>query len=632
MWFESSSEILRESSPADWILQHYEVPSLPPVSPAPDTFSKSIALVKWLLLMEGHYDLHVSPDSADASIFPIEVLRPSNMAFDDSPVFPECRYERELHSLYNRAYVEYVAWHMLRWVSTLTHFPHQLVCYSATFGTQVNHLQILQSVDWYRYGDMIQAYPNCFYVSPDSRQVLEKEFRAEWPNWSDDNKWTEPMEWLDCEFDNETIDPLPRIVGMKREWAEIDPPAADSSELPFDSPNPFELLLPVASPTSSEVPFPVESPTSSEVPFYLSGLATSPNRRASAASEGCGVYPTLSSVEESRPEDSTHNSNVFEQNYDDASTGPWIQWNISRLQRTAALPDQYLHIANMPVLRLHLQRADITLADWVLLPRLRAEDDGALQSILFQLAFVLAAYQEAIQFVHGDLHAGNVMLVRSEETYGWYECEDEWFRVPLHGWRVALVDFGRSCFRWKDRWVAGDDYSMVREGEAAGQWNMDPYYDPRAPLVGYNRSFDLARLFNELMTQMNEAMTQHFPASLALIERWMVDDFGGTFHRTETNEIRYPGFRLYRYLARHVHGLVPSRFLRCEKNFLGWHCPRPEGSVAVASVSEIKRACLSRTDMPPTSTPAAPFAERRCNIATPRGSMRRSTDRSTSCY
>jgi hypothetical protein len=569
MWFDASPDLLHHTQSADWILQHYELPVLPP-EPREDipVFAKSCGLVKWLHLMDNNYHIPTRESS-----FPDLRVEASRMSFDDSELDAHSRYDKELHSLYNRAYVEYAVWHLMQWISTLTALPHQLRFHRATLGNQQNHIQPIQAIEWYYYERIIHAYPALFHVSPTTQRALDRECHQQDP--------ADPEEGEIVE----SVVESPR-VGHKRDWE-----AAMEEE---DDPwlQLFETEEDLFDPTPA-------------------------------------VCRRLSQLPISRPEDSTHDDAQDGTNEENASTGNWIHWRLTRLQRAAQLGSHPLHIAHMPVLRLEVERADCTLSDWLLLPRQGSVDDDVLQSILFQLIFALASYQAAFDFLHGDLHSGNIMLVRCDEPHGWYEIDDHWFRVPRYGWRVVLVDFGRSCFRWRQRWVASDDYSQTRKGEAAGQWNLDPFYTPNEPLVGYNRSFDLARLFNELQTQMDDVLQRHFPRMLDLVERWLVDDFGGSFRRADNPRLRFPGFRLYRYLARHVHGLVPRQVLLCEKTFLAWQCPRPDAAVSVASLSEIKHACKSWTDTPPTYTPGAPIAARPCSTATPPGSTKCSTDRST---
>ena len=52
-------------------------------------------------------------------------------------------------------------------------------------------------------------------------------------------------------------------------------------------------------------------------------------------------------------------------------------------------------------------------------------------SILFQVCFCLAFLQQNFQFTHNDLHCDNVMFVKTEQKYLYYQINDDTYKIPV---------------------------------------------------------------------------------------------------------------------------------------------------------------------------------------------------------
>lgn len=85
-----------------------------------------------------------------------------------------------------------------------------------------------------------------------------------------------------------------------------------------------------------------------------------------------------------------------------------------------------------------MDRADTTLAD----VELSFED---FKAISFQIIFGLYVAHKHYEFVHGDLHSRNILLVKNKDPSEYSELKDGdncWY-IRSH-WRVKLCDFGNS--------------------------------------------------------------------------------------------------------------------------------------------------------------------------------------------
>ena len=181
-----------------------------------------------------------------------------------------------------------------------------------------------------------------------------------------------------------------------------------------------------------------------------------------------------------------------------------------------------------------------------------------LTSCLFQVIMTLIAYQKVYQFTHNDLHTNNIMYITTEEEYLYYFVDDTAYQVPTFGKIFKIIDFGRSVYTFQDKKFVSDSFSD--RGDAATQYNTEPYYDETKPRLEPNYSFDLCRLACSMVDMLPE--TDEYEALNDLIEDWCMDDKGRNVVYKKNGDERYPGFKLYKMIARTVNKHVPSVQLR----------------------------------------------------------------------
>jgi hypothetical protein len=109
--------------------------------------------------------------------------------------------------------------------------------------------------------------------------------------------------------------------------------------------------------------------------------------------------------------------------------------------------------------------------------------------------------------------------------------------------------------------------SFHPKGDAASQYNCEPYFDTKKPRLEPNFSFDLCRLacciFDYFVDDISETQTLVKKNKLLeLIYSWLKDDKGRNILYKNDGEERYPEFKLYKMIARTVHNAIPEEQLK----------------------------------------------------------------------
>ena len=106
--------------------------------------------------------------------------------------------------------------------------------------------------------------------------------------------------------------------------------------------------------------------------------------------------------------------------------------------------------------------------------------------------------------------------------------------------------------------MCSDSYHS--EGDAATQYNFEPYFNAQKTRIEPNFSFDLCRLGCALYDYIEDEPEQSRIIKLML--GWCKDDKGRNILYKKNGEERYPDFKLYKMIARTVHNHVPSEVLQ----------------------------------------------------------------------
>jgi hypothetical protein len=212
----------------------------------------------------------------------------------------------------------------------------------------------------------------------------------------------------------------------------------------------------------------------------------------------------------------------------------------------------YLH--NFPVQLIFQERCEGTFDELLVSRALSPKQTFA---ALFQILIVLATYQKMFSFTHNDLHTNNIMWIKTDLEHIQYLFEGQYYRVPTFGRIFKLIDFGRAIYQFNGRRFCSDSFS--ENGDANSQYNCEPYYNPKKPVIDPNPSFDVSRLGCSLYDFTMESDSTELKN---LIDEWCEDDYGKNILYKSSGEERYPGFKLYKMIARIVNNLVPKDILK----------------------------------------------------------------------
>ena len=181
-------------------------------------------------------------------------------------------------------------------------------------------------------------------------------------------------------------------------------------------------------------------------------------------------------------------------------------------------------------------------------------------SCLFQIIMILTTYQKVFNFTHNDLHTNNIMYVSTTKKFINYKYNDTYYRVPTYGKIYKIIDFGRAIYSFKGQTICSDSYHS--KGDAATQYNFEPYFNEKKPRLKPNKSFDLCRLgcslFDYFVEDIDEQNSIKNPIAKLIIE-WTKDDKGRNILYKNNGEERYPEFKLYKMIVRTVHNHLPEK-------------------------------------------------------------------------
>jgi hypothetical protein len=216
--------------------------------------------------------------------------------------------------------------------------------------------------------------------------------------------------------------------------------------------------------------------------------------------------------------------------------------------------DATAYINNFPVQMICLEKCDGTMDQLFEEGQINAETAA---SALMQIIMTLLIYQKTFHFTHNDLHTNNIMFVRTKEKYIFYQFEKKWYKVPTHGKIFKIIDFGRSIYQFRGRRFCSDSFAAC--GDAATQYNTEPFLVEGKPRLEPNFGFDLCRLgcsiYDFIIDGEKKEEMDEFQKTIL---RWCTDDNGKNMLYMKNGKERYPNFKLYKMIARTCHYHTPS--------------------------------------------------------------------------
>lgn len=183
-------------------------------------------------------------------------------------------------------------------------------------------------------------------------------------------------------------------------------------------------------------------------------------------------------------------------------------------------------------------------------------------SALMQIIMMLITYQKTFGLTHNDLHSNNVMYNHTDKKFIYYCYKKKHYKVPTFGRMFKIIDFGRSIYKYDGKLFCSDSFKMG--GDAATQYNTEPYINEKKPRLEPNFSFDLCRLACSLFDYVIDDIAEVRVIKKCkdpikrLIGEWCLDDRGINVLYKNDGTDRYPEFKLYKMIARCVHKHTPQ--------------------------------------------------------------------------
>jgi hypothetical protein len=233
----------------------------------------------------------------------------------------------------------------------------------------------------------------------------------------------------------------------------------------------------------------------------------------------------------------------------------------------------YLH--DFPVQLIFQEKCVGTFDDLLMRNQISAKE---IIAALFQITIILATYQKMFNFTHNDLHTNNIMYIKTDLEHIHYKLNDTIYKVPTYGRIFKLIDFGRAIYQFNGHQFCSD--SFAESGDANTQYNCEPYMNAKKPRIDPNPSFDLCRLGCSLYDFTMESDSKELKA---LVDNWCEDDSGKNILYKSSGEERYPGFKLYKMIARCVNNLVPKDIL-CRPIFAKYRLADPDDQTPLIDI------------------------------------------------
>jgi len=264
------------------------------------------------------------------------------------------------------------------------------------------------------------------------------------------------------------------------------------------------------------------------------------------SNNNCETESDSESDSESESESETNDSDTNPESETDAGTQE--EWDDDE----QSVEDIICKIKNFPVQIIAIEKCNDTL-DALLEGGISDEE---LTSAIFQVLMILNVYQKTFSFTHNDLHTNNIMYTKTDKVYICYKWKDRYYKVPSFGRIFKIIDFGRAIYKFQDKTFCSD--SFYPKGDAATQYNFEPFYNPNKPRVEPNFSFDLCRLSCSIYDMIEDNEEEIY----TLIKNWCLDDKEKNILYKKNGEERYPDFKLYKMIARNVHNHIPENELQ----------------------------------------------------------------------
>ena len=260
-----------------------------------------------------------------------------------------------------------------------------------------------------------------------------------------------------------------------------------------------------------------------------------------------------------------------------------------------SVEDEYLTLTfpKFPVQVICIEQCECTFDNLIVKHKLK---DDEWFSALMQIIMTLITYQKMFSFTHNDLHTNNIMYISTNKPFLYYTVNKTTYKVPTFGKIYKIIDFGRAIYKFNGKIFCSD--SFQNGGDAATQYNTEPYLNNNKPRLDPNFSFDLCRLACSIFDyvvddfEIIKDITNCSPL-VKLIVDWCIDDNGINVLYKNNGDERYPDFKLYKMISRCVHKHTPLEQLKRPEfsKFVISHTNTNKTTETILNIDELPSYC-----------------------------------------
>jgi hypothetical protein len=260
---------------------------------------------------------------------------------------------------------------------------------------------------------------------------------------------------------------------------------------------------------------------------------------------------------ESQDDDTSSDSEEYCDSQEEQESEADEEWTDCSSEEYETEKEEFAYIRNYPVQLICLEKCEGTLDRLFIKKEMNLETSA---SAMMQVIMTLLVFQKCFRFTHNDLHTNNIMYNSTNIEYLYYRANGKVYKVPTYGKLFKIIDFGRGIYQFQGKQFCSD--SFADNGDAATQYNCEPYMNEKKPRIDPNYSFDLCRLGCSIYDFIIESEdTDTMDEFQKTVYRWCLDDNDKNVLYKRNGDDRYPNFRLYKMIARTVHNHTPENQL-----------------------------------------------------------------------
>ena len=211
--------------------------------------------------------------------------------------------------------------------------------------------------------------------------------------------------------------------------------------------------------------------------------------------------------------------------------------------------DVYLEVYDMPTYLLSVEKADMDIDTFKILPSL---DGQILLSIVFQLFSAIISMYNLFGIKHNDLHLGNIMFSKTNKDFLYYKIDNSYYCVPTFGIEAKIIDWGRATYNFMD--FKGKNTIFNIDGECYGQYRYNKLGSSKKSLeLEHNKYSDIVMLAHNFLYDFKDIRNNRLGKFLKNI---IIDNEGKMLNYTQFN------WSIYRDIGNKKFNIRPRNIIK----------------------------------------------------------------------